>query len=92
MQLEDFGFCKRGESGPFVESGALSRKNGSLPTNTHGGSLCEAYVHGLSIGASVELVSEDMSADLAIPRFRLVQGAAAHGPLASDRRRERGLP
>jgi acetyl-CoA acetyltransferase len=48
MQLEDFGFCKRGEGGPFIESGALSWHGGSLPTNTHGGSLSEAYIHGLN--------------------------------------------
>jgi acetyl-CoA acetyltransferase len=48
MQLEDFGFCARGEGGPFVESGALAWKDGSLPTNTHGGSLSEAYIHGLN--------------------------------------------
>jgi acetyl-CoA acetyltransferase len=48
MQLEDYGFCKRGEGGPFVESGALSVEGGSLPTNTHGGSLSEAYIHGLN--------------------------------------------
>ena len=48
LQLEDYGFCKRGEGGPFVESGALSWHGGSLPTNTHGGSLSEAYIHGLN--------------------------------------------
>ena len=48
MQLEDYGFCKRGEGGPFVESGALAWQDGSLPTNTHGGSLSEAYIHGLN--------------------------------------------
>jgi acetyl-CoA acetyltransferase len=48
MQLEDFGFCARGEGGPFVASGALACQGGSLPTNTHGGSLSEAYIHGLN--------------------------------------------
>jgi acetyl-CoA acetyltransferase len=48
LQLEDYGFCKRGEGGPFVASGALSWRGGSLPTNTHGGSLSEAYIHGLN--------------------------------------------
>lgn len=48
MQLEDFGFCERGEGGPFVESGALAWDTGSLPCNTSGGSLSEAYMHGLS--------------------------------------------
>jgi acetyl-CoA acetyltransferase len=48
MQIEDYGFCKRGEGGPFIESGALAWQGGSLPTNTHGGSLSEAYIHGLN--------------------------------------------
>jgi acetyl-CoA acetyltransferase len=48
LQLEDYGFCKRGEGGPFIESGALAWQGGSLPTNTHGGSLSEAYIHGLN--------------------------------------------
>jgi len=48
MQLEDFGFCKRGEGGDFVDSGALGWKGGALPTNTAGGSLSEAYIHGLN--------------------------------------------
>jgi len=48
MQLEDYGFCERGEGGAFIESGALSWHGGSLPVNTHGGSLSEAYIHGLN--------------------------------------------
>lgn len=48
MQLEDYGFCDRGEGGPFIESGALAWQGGSMPTNTHGGSLSEAYIHGLN--------------------------------------------
>jgi acetyl-CoA acetyltransferase len=46
LALEDFGFCKRGESGPFVESGAIDWEGGSLPINTHGGDLSEGYLHG----------------------------------------------
>ena len=48
LSLEDFGFCARGEGGPFVASGALSWPGGALPTNTHGGGLSEAYIHGLN--------------------------------------------
>ena len=47
MQLEGFGFCKEGEGGPFAASGAI-RRDGSLPTNTHGGLLSEAYIHGFN--------------------------------------------
>jgi acetyl-CoA acetyltransferase len=49
MALEDFGFCGRGEGGPFVEDGKLEWPRGSLPMNTSGGNLSEAYVHGLNL-------------------------------------------
>lgn len=45
-QLEDYGFCGKGEGGPFVASGAL-KLNGALPTNTSGGQLSEAHVEGM---------------------------------------------
>ncbi|TAM12596.1 MAG: lipid-transfer protein [Nevskiaceae bacterium] len=47
MQLEAFGFCGRGEAADFVKSGALAL-DGALPTNTHGGLLGEAYIHGVN--------------------------------------------
>ncbi len=47
VQLEDYGFCAKGEAGPFVESGATAM-GGSIPVNTHGGFLSEGYVHGLN--------------------------------------------
>jgi acetyl-CoA acetyltransferase len=47
IQLEDYGFCKPGEGGPFASSGALEL-DGSLPINTAGGNLSEAYVHGMN--------------------------------------------
>jgi acetyl-CoA acetyltransferase len=49
ISLEAYGFCKPGEGGPFVASGALRAGGGSLPTNTSGGSLSEAYVHGMNL-------------------------------------------
>ena len=45
-QLEDYGFCKKGEGGPFVASGALGL-DGILPTNTSGGQLSEAHAEGV---------------------------------------------
>lgn len=45
-QLEDYGFCKKGEGGAFVRTGAL-RMGGALPTNTSGGQLSEAHVEGM---------------------------------------------
>lgn len=46
-QLESWGFAKPGKSKDFILSGAL-RPNGRLPTNTHGGQLSEAYIHGMN--------------------------------------------
>ncbi len=48
MQVEDMGFCAKGESGPFAESGALRFDSGRLPYNTHGGLLSHAYVLGIA--------------------------------------------
>lgn len=48
IALEDFGFCEAGESSDFVESGGIRWNSGRLPMNTAGGSLAEAYVHGLN--------------------------------------------
>jgi len=46
-QLEDLGFCPHGEAGDFVRDGNL-RLDGAIPTNTNGGLLSEAYVHGFN--------------------------------------------
>ena len=46
VQLEDYGFCRKGEGGDFVASGALDLE-GSIPTNTSGGQLSEAHVEGM---------------------------------------------
>ncbi|QIK07588.1 lipid-transfer protein [Streptomyces sp. ID38640] len=41
MQLEEFGFCVPGEASDFVAAD-------TLPLNTHGGQLGEAYLHGMN--------------------------------------------
>ena len=48
LALEDLGFCKKGEGGPFVENGKLG-PGGSRPTNTNGGGLsyCHPGMYGL---------------------------------------------
>jgi acetyl-CoA acetyltransferase len=47
MQLEDYGFCSRGEGGPFVADGNICMQ-GSLPINTDGGQLSAGYVWGMT--------------------------------------------
>jgi acetyl-CoA acetyltransferase len=48
MQLEDYGFCPIGQSGPFVAEGNIRWPDGSIPVNTHGGNLSEAYIIGMT--------------------------------------------
>lgn len=47
LQLEDWGFCKKGEGGPFVAAGEIEL-GGTIPINTGGGHLSEGYIHGMN--------------------------------------------
>jgi acetyl-CoA acetyltransferase len=47
LMLEAFGFCGRGEAKDFIADGHIGL-DGSLPVNTHGGLLGEAYIHGVN--------------------------------------------
>lgn len=46
-QLEAYGFCARGEAKDFTADGNI-QIGGSLPVNTHGGQIGEAYLHGMN--------------------------------------------
>ena len=48
LQLEDYGFCKKGEGGDYVSSGVM-RLGAERPNNTSGGHLCEGYTHGMNM-------------------------------------------
>jgi acetyl-CoA acetyltransferase len=55
-QLESFGLCEPGEAKDFIQNGALEL-GGRLPTNTHGGQLSEAYIHGINgVNEGVRLI------------------------------------
>jgi len=47
VTLEDYGFCEKGEGGPFVADGRLA-PGGALPTNTGGGQLSSYYMWGMT--------------------------------------------
>ncbi|NUR83993.1 MAG: lipid-transfer protein [Nonomuraea sp.] len=46
-QLEELGFCGRGEAKDFLRDGGIEL-DGRLPVNPHGGQLGEAYIHGMN--------------------------------------------
>lgn len=70
IAFEDFGFCGRGEGGPFVEEG-------SLAFNTSGGSLSEAYVHGLNhVVEGVRQLRGESTSQVDGAELCLVTGAA----------------
>lgn len=57
LQLEEYGFVGRGEAPGFVADGHLYADGGSLPVNTHGGQLGEAYIHGVNgVAEGVRLI------------------------------------
>ncbi|HTK65336.1 MAG TPA: lipid-transfer protein [Pseudonocardia sp.] len=76
-QLEEFGFCGRGEAGDFVADGHLGL-GGSLPTNTNGGQLGEAYIHGMNgIAEAVRLLRGESCNQVAdIANIVVTSGAA----------------
>lgn len=47
IQLEELGFCGRGEAREFIRDGGIEI-DGRLPVNPHGGQLGEAYIHGIN--------------------------------------------
>jgi acetyl-CoA acetyltransferase len=80
VQLEDFGFCRKGESGAFFREGHADLA-GALPVNTHGGLLSEGYIHGLNsvTEAVVQLRGEATGRQVKDAEFGLVTaGGAAH--------------
>ncbi|PZU02896.1 MAG: lipid-transfer protein [Gordonia sp. (in: high G+C Gram-positive bacteria)] len=87
-QLEELGFCARGEAKDFIADGNLE-VGGLLPSNTHGGQIGEAYLHGVNgIAEAVRLIrgtstnqpdtAENIivTAGTAVPTSGLVLGVA----------------
>jgi acetyl-CoA acetyltransferase len=87
MQLEELGFCVRGEARHFIAAGAIEM-GGELPLNPHGGQLGEGYLHGMNgiaeavrqvRGTAVNQVPGDgpvlVTAGTGVPTSGLILGA-----------------
>ena len=91
MQLEDYGFCEKGEGNDYVLAGKLRYDpatgrgvNGGTPVNTHGGNLNEAYIIGMThIVEGVEQVRGTAINQVKDAEFALVSGGPASLPVSS---------
>jgi acetyl-CoA acetyltransferase len=77
-QVEDYGFCAKGEGGDFIAGGAL-RLDGAIPTNTSGGQLSEGHVEGmLQVVEGVRQLRHEYPAERQVPDARLAL-VSGHG-------------
>jgi acetyl-CoA acetyltransferase len=84
LQLEDYGFCGIGEGGEFVADGNIRWPSGSLPVNTHGGNLSEAYIIGMThVKEGVEQVRGTAVNQVEGAKVALVTGGPASIPVSS---------
>jgi acetyl-CoA acetyltransferase len=84
LALEDFGFCGRGEAAGWVMRGSLQYDGGVLPCNTSGGSLSEAYVHGLNLVLeAVRQLRGESSRQVANAKIALVTSAPLISPTSA---------
>lgn len=72
VQLEDYGFCAKGEGGPFAAET-------TLPVNTHGGFLSEGYVHGMNHVAEAVSQLRGTAGDRQVPGARVALSTAQPG-------------
>ena len=83
MQLEDYGFCPIGEGGAFVADGNIRFGTGSIPVNTHGGNLSEAYIIGMThVREAVEQLRGTAINQVAGAEIALVTGGPASLPVS----------
>jgi acetyl-CoA acetyltransferase len=83
MQLEDYGFCGIGESGPFVAEGNIRWPTGTIPVNTHGGHLSEAYIIGMThVREAVEQLRGTAVNQVEGAEIALVTGGPASLPVS----------
>ncbi len=71
VTLEDYGFCKKGEGGPFVEDGKLG-PGGSLPTNTGGGQLSGYYMWGMTPISEAVIQTRGQGGERQVPKHDVV--------------------
>jgi acetyl-CoA C-acetyltransferase len=89
-QLEDLGFCEKGEGGRFVQDGTLVAPFGRLPFNTDGGGLCNN--HPVNRGGMTKVIEavrqlrEEANEGTQVPDCELALASGNGGDLGSRMR------
>ena len=89
-QLEDLGFCAKGEGGRFVQDGTLVAPFGKLPFNTDGGGLCNN--HPVNRGGMTKVIEavrqlrEEANPGTQVPDCELALASGNGGDLGSRMR------
>jgi acetyl-CoA acetyltransferase len=71
VTLEDYGFCGKGEGGPFAASGTLG-PDGTLKLNTGGGQLSSYYLWGMTPLSEAIIQARGQAGMRQVPRHDLV--------------------
>ncbi|HEX5585747.1 MAG TPA: thiolase family protein [Acidimicrobiia bacterium] len=80
LTLEDYGFCAKGEGGPFAASGVLS-PGGSLPLNTGGGQLSSFYLWGMTPLSEAVIQARGQGGARQVPRHDVIVASGNGGIL-----------
>ena len=80
--LEDYGFCKKGEGGPFVADGRIA-PGGSLPVNTGGGQLSSFYMWGMTPISEAIIQLRGAGAERQVPDAQLALVSGNGGILST---------
>jgi acetyl-CoA acetyltransferase len=81
VSLEDYGFCPKGEGGPFAASGVLG-PGGALPANTGGGQLSSYYMWGMTPLSEAVIQARGQGGDRQVPRNDVILVSGNGGVLA----------
>lgn len=81
VTLEDYGFCAKGEGGPYAASGALG-PGGALPVNTGGGQLSAYYMWGMTPLSEAVIQARGHGGDRQAPRNDVILVSGNGGVLA----------
>jgi acetyl-CoA acetyltransferase len=82
VTLEDYGFCAKGESGPFVAAGHTA-PGGSLPVNTGGGQLSSSYMWGMTPIAEGIVQARGEGGERQVPKHDVVLVSGNGGLLST---------